>query len=505
MYRSSLSSLSSLSSCLSPCRPLWPCLSSLCSWACAIGGLGWTGLASAAEAPPPAQPALEAFWEDDVLQDLVQQALSARPELLQARAQIDADRERIPQTRTLADPLLSFGIQNDGFTHIQIGKMETSWISIMASQSFPWFGKRDLRAGVAESQARRGEGDLERARLSMEAEMARAYLDLLAVRDEAGLLTRMETLWSQSETIARVRYEAGDGVQSDLMRAQLERNRLRQQRLLVHAEETRRGQVLDRLRGVPAGGPIATTRHLTDLADPVVPELGQAIAEALERSPELHRAATDNQQATRQLALSEKDSYPDIVVSAGLMPRGGSFETMWVAGVSLNVPVWSIAKRSHALAEGRARARAVSAGAESIRCFLEQRVRERHTLLTALVESNRIYRSGLLVQSDATVSSTVTQYRVGKVPLASVLEAMGGYVADVNGFFQSIVQAQRLAIALREISLADADGGLPSLPGGGGMGGTPAGGVGRPPGSGPGTTARDSGSDGGATAGMGKM
>ena len=450
---------------------------------------------------PVLPPVLRPFLEDDVLQDLLRQTLNVRPEVIQARALIEADRERIPQTQTLADPVLSFGIQNDGFKEIQIGKMETSWVSVMGSQSFPWFGKRDLRAGVAESQARRGEADLERARLSARAEVERAYLDLLAVRDETDLLGRMEAWWSQSEAIARSRYETGDGVQSDFLRAQLERNRLRQQRLLARAEETRRGEVLNRLRGKPGGGLVVTTRHLTDLGDPVVPDLAAAIVEAAERSPELRRAASDNEQAVRQISLLEKDVYPDVIVNAGIMPRGGSFETMWQAGVSFSVPVWSIAKRAHAVTEGRARVRAASAGAESIRCFLEQRVRERHTLLSALVESNRIYRSGLLVQSEATVSSTVAQYRVGKVPLASVLEAMGGYVGDMNGFFQSIVQTQRLAIALREVSLGDAGGGLLDVSGGGAMAGT-ASSSGRQQGGG---AAPAVSGEVGASSGMGKM
>ena len=47
-------------------------------------------------------------------------------------------------------------------------------------------------------------------------------------------------------------------------------------------------------------------------------------------------------------------------------------------------------------------------------------------LLTALLETNRLYRSGVLIQSDATVSSAMAQYKVGKVPFAAVLEAYEG-------------------------------------------------------------------------------
>jgi cobalt-zinc-cadmium efflux system outer membrane protein len=180
---------------------------------------------------------------------------------------------------------------------------------------------------------------------------------------------------------------------------------------------------------------------------------------------------------------------------------------MWQAGVSLSVPVWSLPRREHARTEIHARVSAARASAEAIRCLLEQRVRERHALLAAVVDSIRIYRTGLLVQSEATVSSTLGQYRVGRVPLASVLDAMAGYVLDVNGFLESVVQAQRLAVAEREVSLADPGGGLPGLPAGGGAGMAGAaagGGAGSSEGAGAAGSLGDA-SRGGAAASMSKM
>ena len=409
------------------------------------------------------------FTEDPALCEVVRQALEARPELKQGRALIEVEQARVPQSRTLPDPVLTLGIQNDGLARIQIGKMETSWATVMASQSFPWFGKRDLRAGVVETQVGKAEIDLARATLAVTAEVERAYLDLLEVREQAQLLSRVDALWSQSEAISRSRYETGGGAQSDLLRAQLARSRLRQRRVLIVGEESRRLLVLNRLRGQPAAASLSPGLHLAELADPRLGELADTIAAAQGRSPELRRARVEGKQAERQIALARREPYPDVTVSAAVMPRGGSFETMWQAGVSLTVPVWSFSRRDHALAEGRARISATQASAEGIRCLLEQRVRERHTLLGALLESLQIYRSGLLVQSEATVASTLAQYRIGRVEIGAVLDAMAGYMTDVNGFLESIVQAQRLAIAEREVSLDGAGGSLPGLPGGAGM------------------------------------
>jgi cobalt-zinc-cadmium efflux system outer membrane protein len=418
---------------------------------------------------PPVGPAL---LDDPVLRVLVHEAMENRPELAQVRAQIRAEQERVPQANTLPDPTLALGIQNDGFGGIQIGKMETSYVSIMASQTFPWAGKRGLRGEVAGLGKREAEADLQRTLLSVAADVDRAYIGLLLVRDQIRLFAKLESLWTQSEGISRIRYESGETAQSDLLRAQLQRNRLRQQRAALEAEEHRRIAVLNRLRGQPLTDPISTTRTLSDLPDPTLPDPEQAVKAAESASPELKKAMLAGEQADRRVALASRERWPDVTVNAGIMPRGGNFPMMWQAGVAINLPIWSAQKQSRVMAENRARGESARDGAEAIRQLLRQRVYDRRAVLGALVEANRLYRSGLLVQSEATVSSTLAQYRVGRVAFASVLEALAGYLSDLNGFLDSVATTQTIVIAEQEISLeapGSSAGGLggPAMPGAG--------------------------------------
>jgi outer membrane protein TolC len=342
----------------------------------------------------------------------------------------------------------------------------------MASQTFPWAGKRGLRGEVVGLGKREAEADLQRVLLSVAADVDRAYLDLLLVRDQIRLFARLESLWAQSEGIARVRYESGETAQSDLLRAQLQRNRLRQQRWALEAEEHRRIAVLNRLRGHPLTEPITTTRTLSDLPDPALPDPDQEVKAAESASPELKKAMLAGEQADRRVALASRERWPDVTVNAGIMPRGGSFPTMWQAGVAINLPIWSAQKQSRIMAENRARGESARDGAEAIRQLLCQRVHERLAVLGALLEANRLYRSGLLIQSDATASSTLAQYRVGRVSFASVLEALAGYLSDLNGFLDSVATTQRIVIAEQEISLeapgsSGASMGGPAMPGAG--------------------------------------
>jgi outer membrane protein TolC len=401
------------------------------------------------------------FDGDPLLDRLVGEALEKKPEYAQARSVVAADRERVPQAGALPDPTLTLGIQNDGFSSIQVGKMETSFYQIAVTQPLYWPGKRGLRTGIASRQVSVAEAQLERVRLGVEADVRRGYLDLLLVRDQLRLLERLEALWKQSEGLARARYTVGEGPQSDLLRAQLERTRLQQQRWALELSERNRVQELNRLRSRPLDEPIATTRRLVDLADPAQPKIEDAHAGADERSPELKQARVSVRLADERSALARRERYPDFAVSAGVMPRG-SLDPMWALSVSVGLPIWSGRKQGRAVAESEALEQGEKQGEESIRQVLRLRTEERAVQLETALKQNQLYRQMLLVQSDAAVESTMSQYKVGRVTFASVLEALSGYLADQAGYLESIVQAQRLAIAELELSLdpSEVGGGL---------------------------------------------
>ncbi len=166
----------------------------------------------------------------------------------------------------MPDPMLQVGIQNDGFTSIEIGQMPTSFVSVMATQTFPWPGKLRLREEVAQLGASQNTKLLARIRLSTEAEVRRAYLDLVLARDRLTLLDQLHATWERSAAFAQVRYETGGGAQADVLRAQLELSRLEQRKFALLAQERGRVQTLNRLRSHPLAEPIDTsTTHIRGL------------------------------------------------------------------------------------------------------------------------------------------------------------------------------------------------------------------------------------------------
>ncbi len=398
-----------------------------------------------AEAPAASLPT------DRALAGLVRESLSARPELAQSAAIVHAQGERSAQADALPDPMLQVGIQNDGFSSIEVGRMETSFVSVMASQTLPWPGKRGLRRQLAELGTSQAQHALTRLRLSTEAEVRRAYWRLLLVRDRLVLLEQLAALWQKSAEVARVRYETSGGAQSDVLRAQLEIARLDQRRVGLEGEERAQIQSLNRLRARPLAEPIVTSAHIGDL--PSLARFDSFFSEerSLRQSPELASARLGVTRSQRSVALAEKSYSPDLTVSGGIMYRG-ALPPMWLLTVGGPLPVFG--GRSRAVAENKAWGSAAQHEVAAIEQMLRWRTAERRNAFLALRKMVDIYQQGLLIQSQATAESTLAQYQVGKTSFASVLDANAGFIADQEGYVGTVAAAYEVLTAEAELSLA---------------------------------------------------
>lgn len=84
-----------------------------------------------------------------VLSELIEEALKSSPEILAAGARVQASRHRIPQAKSLPDPMFMFGYQNEGFDKITIGEEPNAMGMFTLSQMFYFPGKRALKGEMA--------------------------------------------------------------------------------------------------------------------------------------------------------------------------------------------------------------------------------------------------------------------------------------------------------------------------------------------------------------------
>jgi|APLak6261675434_1056106.scaffolds.fasta_scaffold00941_3 outer membrane protein TolC len=383
---------------------------------------------------------------DATLQQLVEQALAVRPELAQAVAEVRAAKERVPQAQAWAEPMFQVGVQNDSFTRWSVGTMEMSWVSFMASQTFPFPGKNAARGEVALTDVQLRELAVERVRLSTIAEVRRSYLSLQLVRAKLEVLERRIALATRLVEVARVRVQT-DGPQSDVLRAQVELARAKQQQMLLARDAQLEVQALNRLRRVSLDTDVQTAPL------DVMPELlteDDALALARQHSPEWLSAKASQARAAQAGVVAKRSYLPDLSVSAGVMARG-PLEPMWTLSLGVPLPVFAGARQSRALAESEAQGDAAAQSLLAIEQQLALQAHQRATSMTALRAVWNSYQEGLLAQANAAAESTLSQYSAGRVMLAAVLEANGVALSELEASLQVRADAWRLVIDQDEL------------------------------------------------------
>jgi outer membrane protein TolC len=385
-----------------------------------------------------------AWAQDDALARLVRDALSTRPELVASTARTEAARERVPLASAWADPMLQVGVQNDGFTHWQVGQAETSWVSVMAAQTFPFPGKAEARERVVAAELDAREGALERTRRTVTADVERTWLALGLAQARLAELERLGTVLAQLEELAQGRAQTSGGL-TEVLRARLERTRLTHRRISLTGDVK---QALSRLRS------LAPAEALSEAPLPAftaAPGLDDALTQALSSSPELAALRSARAQAIARRTEREQALRPDFTVTAGVMIRG-SMEPMWALGVGVPVPVFSGAQQSHRLAQVDAELRALDAEADAEAQRLTRETTERLEAWKALEAQWRCTQAELLPQADALTEASLGAWRTGQEPLTAVLEALSVASAERDAALQLRARAAELSIAQIELA-----------------------------------------------------
>lgn len=407
---------------------------------------------------------------DPVLDVLLQHALEHSPELAAARARAAAGAERPRAAGALPSPMLSVLYTNDGWSPT-LGERDMTTLAVMASQELPDAGRRGLRARVREREAAQAAQAERRARLDVIAGVTRAYHDLRLARELLAVAREQEGLWQEIEASARARYAAGLAPQLEVLRAQVEVTRSRERLISRETEVAVRVMALNRHVARPLDEPVAGTPPLVLV--PLAPASDELLRAAENESPELHAAAESVEGRRLEIDLARREGRPDFTVQAGYMNRGG-MDPMWQAGLGVSWPFFSRGRVRAGIAAAREERRAVEGDVQAVRGDLRLRTRQRLARLAALEQVAALYEQGILPQGRLALEAAMSQYRAGRAPLVSVLEALTALVQDRATHVEQIAAHESLKARLLSFSLEPDDG---AMPGAGGMGARPSAGM----------------------------
>ncbi len=366
---------------------------------------------------------------ESALRSCLASAVERHPSLLAARADHEAARQRVAQAIALPDPVLNLS-RSLRSVETRVGP-QTGGVTL--TQSFPWFGERELRGRVALSEAEarlRVAGAAER---EIVARAKRVFYDLAYVDAALRLTDEERSLVGHYEVLARAGYATGQGLQQAVIRLQAELTRISERRHQLEGERrvlavrlnTRCGGASD--ASVPPIPPVerptvALDRsHLLDLGERNRQELlaAAALVEAGEEAVEL-AGMSFRPRLTASLALMNISGRDPRDAFGPLPPDEGRNAVSVSVGVSL--PVWKESYRA-GVEEAGYRLTAQRRRLEEVRDDMEDAVERALIRIETLDDQIELLDTVLIPQSEATLLATETAYQTGQVGVLELLDS----------------------------------------------------------------------------------
>jgi cobalt-zinc-cadmium efflux system outer membrane protein len=417
------------------------------------GLLGAPGAVLAGDSPPSAP--------QTALPELVREALARSPELGWARERVRAMRARVPQAGALPDPVLMSGVINEGrpVPFETLGTAEFSEVYLGFSQALPWPGKRGLREDVANEEAAAEEQGREVLRRRLIVQVAERYYELYAVRAARESVERNLALMDRLASVARERFAVGQGIQHDVLDADIELSRLEERRLLLEQREQVLGAAVARLVDRPE--PIRFG-SLPPLERTPLRALQELLADAEETAPALREHRQRVQAAAQRLELARKELMPDLGLELIYHGRGGKeLDPFYTLGWTMTLPLYASRKQKQAIEEAAAELGAARSAAQGARAQVREEVTTAYLRVSSADRLLRVYDEGLLRQGRLALDSATAQYQVGRVDFQTLVLSWRRLLEDEIRYGEQLAgresAAAQLALHVRHSPLVPAE------------------------------------------------
>ncbi len=332
--------------------------------------------------------------------------------------------ERIPQARALPDPKLTYGYYIIE-VETRVGPQRQS---VNVSQTFPWFGKLELRGGAAVEEAKAAWLRFQDEKLKLFSRVKAAYAEYYYLGRSVAVTRDSLKLLEQLERLVRTRYRTATASHPDLIRLQIEVSTLRDRLSSLEAMRGPALAALDAAMGRRAGAAALPWPGALPL-EPVAASHEALVGRLRARNLALAALDAEAAAAEKRVELAKKDYWPDVTLGATYIDTGrragqpDSSQPAVIGLLSVNVPIWRD-KLDAAVRAARHGQVALSARRDQAASDLEA---ELATELYHVRDARRkieLYVGTLIPKAREHLRVTQTAYASGASDFADVIDAL---------------------------------------------------------------------------------
>jgi outer membrane protein TolC len=388
------------------------------------------------------------------LSELLAEAERNHPAIQAARRMVEAKRARVSQARAFPDPQIVVGYMGDPAPFKTQANDPSSYRQFGAMQEIPYPGKLALRGQIAAKDADAETWNIEAERRRIRSELKQAYYELASVQHVIELTEKNKELLEKIARIAEEKYKVGEGIQQDLLRAQVEVTRVIQRLTLLRQKQQTLAAQINSLLVRPAGASLGRVAEADKV--PLTYSLEELLQKGVESHPAIRRQEELMGQSRLAANLAQKENLPDFSVGWDYQNRPGMPE-MYGLRFTMNVPFFNKGWRRDAVSEAASMEASARNTREAIRTALFFQIKEQYLAARASEELQALYSRALVPQSSLALESSMASYQVGKLDFLSLVANFLSVLEYETNYYEELANFQRALARLEELTGIELD------------------------------------------------
>ena len=387
-------------------------------------------------------------------------AVQNNKDLQAVRYTVEQARARLLQAGLPPNPRLDIATKND-----LLFKNEGEYVAgIGISQQFSVANRIGQQKEVARVDVALALAEIKQAELKLAGDVASRFYSILALNRQIEARERLMDVDQKLVLATRNRFKAAEVSELDVNTAQLEFQRLTQERALLKNQRTTQLAQLNQLLGRSATESIELDDTLPS-GDPL-PGLADQQREALSSRPDLHFAVLNADRAQANQALARAERWEDWTVGVGLeqgrqvvdgAPPQGTSRTL---GLSLSIPLPLRNQNQGSLAEATAAGAQAYARIEALKLNIGNEVAGAYAETERLQQALSEYQHNMLPVSERNVLLAQQGYNQGLIPIDDVVRIQRQQ-GEINTAYLNTLDQYLQALARLHIATGDYAGSIP--------------------------------------------
>jgi cobalt-zinc-cadmium efflux system outer membrane protein len=405
----------------------------------------------------PAQSSHADSLADGILEldEAVTAALENNPALASLEARVSAISTVPSQVSALPDPRLSLNMMNLPVDTFDFDQEAMTQMQVAISQSFPFPGKRGLKQKTAEHQTEAAIAMLAERRGEISGRVRSAWWRLMQFGRALQIVEQNKDLMRDFVDIAQTKYKVGNGLQQDVLLAQLELSRLLGRELQLRGMRDGAQAELNKLLNRPVDRLVVLPGVPGNTTLPELPPQSTLLQQA-GISRELIAVQRDLVEAARaRLDLAKRDRYPDFKLGVGYgfrqgydPMRNGDRSDLFSVMLSVNVPIYSRSKQSKAVEQRTFEVSQQSHALNDTVRSVEANVSKFLAKYRADRDQVVLLETAIIPQAQQTVSSMLAGYQVNQVDFLNLVNTqITLYNAQIS-YWESLSSAKQTLASL---------------------------------------------------------